>query len=117
MGFVTTARCGNCGYSAELPLGATRSNFASTALWPIYCAHCQAIGVANYMCEPLECGDCKGTDVSRIDSSHMSTSDGQVIHSWGFGKDALSLTDGRYRCPKCDKIQLRFDKTKGILFD
>lgn len=40
---------------------------------------------------------------------HEWNGDGKVIEKWL----DLTLTDGHYRCPKCDKFELRFGTNVG----
>ena len=35
--------------------------------------------------------------------------EGEIIERWG----KLTLTSGHYRCPKCDKMELRFGTNAG----
>jgi len=43
------------------------------------------------------------------DRSHEWNGNGKVIENWL----DLTLTDGHYRCPKCDKLELRFGTNVG----
>lgn len=109
MGTSTDAQCFACGYDAFLLLGAGMINFQTYAAWPISCRNCAAITAANFLAVPLACEECKSQEVVPVSDRREWKADGEVIETW----DELSLTDGHYRCPKCDMYELRFGTNQG----
>jgi hypothetical protein len=104
LGTSTDAHCFACGYDTFLILGAGMMNFTTNASWPVSCKVCSAITTANFEQTPLACEACNSTNVGQMTDPHEWNGDGDVITSWG----DLTLTSGHYRCPKCDKLELRF---------
>lgn len=116
MGTSTDAHCSVCGYDTFLMLGGGMSNHTTYAAWPVSCKTCAAVTTANFKESPLVCQRCKSRDVIPPTDLQFWKGDGNVTESWG-GKwwkgdggmdDALTLTNGHYRCPKCGKFELRF---------
>jgi hypothetical protein len=104
LGISTDAHCFACGYDTFLILGAGMLNFTTHAAWPVSCKVCSAITTANFKQTPLVCGACDSTNVAPMTDPHEWNGDGEIIERW----DDLTLTSGHYRCPKCDKLALRF---------
>ncbi len=94
-------------------LGGGMRNYATFAAWPVSCAACSAITTANFKQTPLTCLECASGNVLPISDPLQWKGDGHVIERWG----DLTLTDGHYRCPKCNKLELRFDTMFGIMWD
>ena len=109
MGTSTDAHCLACGYDAFLILGAGMLNFQTDAAWPVRCKRCAAIMTANFRQAPITCEGCESQDVVPASNRGEWKGDGKVIEAW----DELALTDGHYRCPKCDKFELRFGTNQG----
>ncbi len=111
MGTSTDAHCSACGYDTFLMLGGGMSNHTTYAAWPVSCKTCAAVTTANFKESPLVCRSCKSQDVTSPTDLRWWKGDGNVIESWLMGlarDDALTLTNGHYRCPKCDEFELRF---------
>jgi hypothetical protein len=114
MGHSASARCSACGYGAFLMLGAGRSDFKERASWPVSCATCAKITTANYYKRPLVCEACEGTEVVPLNDPSVWQGDGEQMDRWA----NLTLSDGHYRCPKCGKFELRFDRGgPQVMFD
>jgi hypothetical protein len=84
-------------------------NHTTYAAWPVTCESCSAVTTANFKQSPLVCGKCNGSKAVPITDSREWMGDGEVIVNWG----ELTLTDGRYRCPKCGEFELRFGTNVG----
>ncbi|RCW87578.1 hypothetical protein C7476_101344 [Phyllobacterium bourgognense] len=104
MGTSASANCSNCGYSTHLTLGGGMLNHMTFAAWPVRCAKCEAITTANYKNAPLVCEQCSSAEVLAISDPANWSGDGRPLENWG----KLVLTDGHYRCPKCETLELRF---------
>jgi hypothetical protein len=108
MGEMVTASC-ECGYSTILLLGDGMAN-DQTCLFPIYCRTCRSLQSVNILDTPVKCEDCSGPDVVAYDSPELLGEAGKgEVFSDDSGLDrALSLSDGRYLCPSCQQMRLRF---------
>lgn len=114
MGTTTDAHCFACGYDTFLSVGGGRANHATYAAWPVWCKTCGYVTTANFKKSPLVCGQCKGTEVIKPTDKEWWKGDGQIIERWGWlDPDALTLTSGHYRCPRCGEFQLRFGTDAG----
>jgi Zn finger protein HypA/HybF involved in hydrogenase expression len=80
------------------------SNHLTFAAWPVHCTDCAEIRTANFKNIPLSCLHCNSPGVTPISDASLWQRDGTTIESW---RD-LTLTDGHYRCPKCQRFDLRF---------
>lgn len=112
MGFSCKARCSSCGYDVTLMLGAGKSNHTTFAAWPVSCKACKAVTTANYKQKPLACEMCHDADVLQIHDRALWAGNGTISLTWG----DLTLSDGHYTCPKCDKLELQFTRV-GLRFD
>ena len=108
MGASTDAHCFACGYDTFLMLGGGMAD-STFAAWPVVCKECSAVTTANFEQAPLICQKCQSSNVTPMTDPHEWKGDGEVIENWG----ELSLTDGHYRCPKCDQFSLRFGTDAG----
>jgi len=114
MGFSTDAHCFACGYDTALRLGGGMSNHATYAAWPVICQTCSAVTTANYKQASLICEQCELGNVISVTDPRATAGDGEVVEQWGFGRDCLTLTNGHYRCPKCNATELRFGTNVGL---
>jgi ribosomal protein S27E len=68
----------------------------------------------------IRCPECRSTKIIPYDSPELSDSTGDMnIASWPPLKKngrRLVLTNGKYKCPKCEKMQLIFSNT-GLCWD
>ncbi|WP_156947001.1 hypothetical protein [Afipia birgiae] len=113
VGFSTDAHCFACGYDIFLMLGGNRANHTTYAAWPVTCKMCAAVTTANFKQSPLTCQECDSGDVIPPIDPQWWKGDGDVNENWGMGRNALTLTNGHYRCPKCDEFELRFGTNAG----
>lgn len=109
MGTSANVRCSACGYKTSLRLGGGRANHRVYAAWPVNCDDCAETTTANFKQVPLVCRTCSGSNVAPVANDRNWVGDGKTNVNWG----DLELTDGHYRCPKCDAFELRF--TYGMM--
>lgn len=114
MGAMAEASC-ECGYTSSLFLGGGRATFETECWFPAYCRACRALVESNLRAQPVTCPECGATDVVTYDAPELIGAKGKrEIFSWEVDESSgrtLSLTDGRYLCPACQKPQLRFQHT------
>lgn len=93
------------------------ANHTTYTAWPVSCKVCAGVTTANFKQSPLICQICKSSDVTPPTDPGWWNGDGNVIESWPMsrrmGGDALTLTNGHYRCPKCGEFELRFGTNAG----
>lgn len=98
-------------------LGAGMSDHTWYAAWPVYCKECSAVTTANFKKLPLICEGCQSKNVVPFSDHSLWKGDGQEHEQW----TDLTLTDGHYRCPKCNAFELRFGTNAAgheeIMFD
>ena len=85
-------------------LGGGMRNFQTYAAWPVWCEACERVTTANHKSHPLLCERCGSDSVRTASDPAVWRGDGDVIISW----QDLTLTDGHYRCPRCDGFTLSF---------
>lgn len=108
MGSIVMAEC-SCGLKKEIMTGGGMLNFMTTCYFPCLCEHCSAIVEVNMFAEPKECPDCKATDVIPYDDSRLVGQKGAEMVDGSTGKERdYFLTDGSYKCPKCNQFNLHF---------
>lgn len=111
MGSMVLASC-DCGYSAEMPLGGGMMNFDSLCAFPAYCRDCREMHGVNLLASPVACRRCGGVDVVPYDDESLVGVRGDSeVFSWrvdGLRGHVPRLTDGRYFCPGCRQMGLRF---------
>lgn len=114
MGAMATANC-DCGYSTGLLLGGGMANFETVCLFPIYCRVCRSLECANLVDSPVTCEKCGGSDVVAYDAPELLGEAGTgEVFSWHITERVgrvVRLSDGRYLCPNCQQMRLRFKDT------
>lgn len=123
MGTGLLAKCA-CGFEAETAVGGPRRTYRTRhhppiCIFPCLCKGCQDMVTANLCARPLVCPACGSTDIVPYDQPELIGTKGTLNEAfWSMqhelGRD-LVLTDGLYRCPKCNGMSLRFVAT--MLFD
>lgn len=104
MGTSANAECASCGYEEQLALGGGMRNFQTYAAWPVWCDACRRVTTANHLAEPIACERCGSDAVKMASDPAVWRGDGKVTITW----NDLKLTDGHYRCPRCDAFTLSF---------
>ena len=113
MGDIATAHC-ECGYSIDLVLGGGMANFQTVCQFPVYCRKCRSLQCFNLLDAPISCNKCGGLDVKAYDSPELIGEAGTgEVFSWHLAGlyRVLHLSDGRYLCPNCQQLRLRFEFT------
>jgi DNA-directed RNA polymerase subunit RPC12/RpoP len=75
--------------------------------WPVSCADCNEISSANVLASPLTCSKCGSRNVVELQDTHAGDGGGTMLLS---GEDGRVLKDGRYKCPRCGKFELRTER-------
>ncbi len=109
MGSSIDAHCFTCGYDTFLITGGGMHNHTKYAAWPVICLSCSAVTTGNFKSSPLLCERCKNSNVSPLTTPDQWKGDGKTIANWS----DLTLTNGHYRCPKCNQFELRFGTNFG----
>jgi Zn finger protein HypA/HybF involved in hydrogenase expression len=119
MGSSVYAKC-PCGFVDEFSIGGGMRDFQERCAFPSLCAKCGRMVEANLLGAPPRCPKCRSTSVTPYDDDSLVGVKGQYeVAGWNMEEELgrqLSLTDGTYRCPKCNALTLRFEHT-GICFD
>lgn len=119
MGSAVRARC-DCGYGDLFLIG---SGFVvpEHCWFPCLCRDCKAIVLIDVLEVPLACRTCGGRNVMGYTHEQLCGEQGdkQVacinLSEYSFGRP-LTLSNGRYYCPSCDSMNLRFSDG-GIKWD
>lgn len=108
MGSIVMAEC-SCGLKTEIMIGGGMLNFQTPCYFPFLCEHCSAIVRVNMFSERKDCPQCMATNVIPYDDPSLSGHTGtkMVDGVTGRGQEHI-LTDGSYKCPKCNQYSLRF---------
>ena len=114
MGTSVVAEC-SCGYHAPGSVGGGMTDFEDVCWYPCLCEGCHAMVNVNLLAMPLRCPKCSSDKVTAYDDARLSLPpESQELYSiadWDMTPRIdrpLILTNGRYRCPKCDQMSLQF---------
>ena len=115
MGTSVFATC-TCGYHAEGSVGGGMSDFQDVCLFPCLCEGCHEMVDTNLFSTPLRCPTCGSDKVTAYDDARLSEppeSEGLFpVADWDATPRLareLQLTNGRYRCPKCGQMSMKFE--------
>lgn len=112
MGSQVKAMC-ECGYTKELLIGSGRLNFKTLEYFPCYCDGCHEMVQGNLKADKLICPNCSSQKVTPYNNKYLIGKIGSQIVEQSFDN---VLTDGFYKCPKCNELKLQFFQG-GILWD
>ena len=127
MGLQVRAFC-ECGLNAWISIGGGIYSFMTICYFPCLCERCRDIvqvnliptKILNVISKKIRCSECKSTKIIPYDSPNLIDSPGEkIVARWNpikKGGRQLILTDGKYKCPKCEKMSLKFEKS-GIRWD
>lgn len=119
MGSEVTANC-QCGLEARILIGGGMATFMTTCYFPCLCEGCHNVVQVNLLGKTKRCPKCRGANLIPYDDPQLSESLGQhALVEWNMQRQLgreLKLTDGNYRCPKCQKMTLRFADS-GLCWD
>jgi DNA-directed RNA polymerase subunit RPC12/RpoP len=107
MGRSSNLKCSGCGYSASFTVGALMSDDGNVCRWPVSCADCNEISSANVLASPLQCSNCGSRNVVELQDVHAGDGGGTMLLR---GEEGRVLKDGRYKCPRCGKFELRTER-------
>jgi predicted RNA-binding Zn-ribbon protein involved in translation (DUF1610 family) len=105
MGRSSSLECSACGYSVRFIVGALFRDQGSISRWPVSCADCNEISSANVLASPLKCSNCGSNNVVELQDNHAGDGGGTILSLHG-----RVLKDGRYKCPRCGKFELRTER-------
>lgn len=119
MGSQVTAAC-RCGIEVKILIGGAMMNFRNTCYFPCLCEVCHNIVQVNLLAKTKRCPECKSLAVIAYDDPRLSKTPGKrEVAEWCI-QDPLDreliLTNGKYMCPKCKKMSLRF-RDNGFYWD
>lgn len=119
MGSSVKGAC-TCGLDVEIPIGGGMANFGNTRYFPCLCEACHDIVPINLLATTPQCPQCKSPAFVSYDDPRMSDSPGlHTLAGWNLkekiGREVV-LTDGNYRCPKCNNLSLKF-RDSGLRWD
>ena len=119
MGSSVTAHC-QCGLQETVDVGGGMETFEAVCFFPCLCGKCRSVVQVNLLKRRLRCPNCRSGKVIPYDDPQVLGEAGQnVVAGWDvsdvLGRE-LELTDGKYRCPKCGKMSLRFEDA-GVCWD
>lgn len=104
MGSSVRAFC-PCGVDEEIMIGGGMIDYETHCSFPCCCEKCHSLIEANLLVKQLRCPKCRSTKIIPYSDPRLTGEPGgNVVESW----DGLSLSDGTYKCPKCEKPTLRF---------
>lgn len=104
MGMILNVHCARCTYRTSTTLGGGREDFETFSEWPIHCRDCEEITTTNTTVDPQICLKCSGTDVTLYADGNLVEHATFDTQRWG----KLTLTNGKYYCPKCGQFAVRF---------
>lgn len=115
MGSEVAARC-QCGLETYILVGGGMADCIGTCYFPCFCESCHNVVQVNVLAEEKQCPQCKTNNVIPYDDPSLSQRSGRLtVVSWDMkqqlGRD-LALTNGRYRCPQCNQMTLRFTDSR-----
>ena len=104
MGSSVMAIC-PCGVEAEIMIGGGMMDYETTSLFPCCCEKCHSLVEVNLLVKRLRCPKCRASNpLPYNDPRLMGEKGDRTAENWG----DLTLTNGTYKCPKCEKMTLRF---------
>lgn len=112
MGHTIDATC-TCGFDArDLMIGGGMRDHTTNCSYPAICKGCHDIVTVNLLDAAPSCSECEGTEVTAYNRPELLMTLGRPVSNWG----DLTLTDGKYLCPKCGSFELSF-RGGGVMFD
>ncbi|MDH7912086.1 hypothetical protein [Winogradskyella sp. SYSU M77433] len=104
MGSQVKAKC-ICGLEKNILIGSGKLNFKKTEYFPCHCKYCNNMVEGNLKSKDLFCPNCKSPDIIPYNNKTLTGSVGDSIIARSFDK---VLTNGTYKCPSCQKNNLKF---------
>ena len=110
MGSQVIAKC-KCGVNKSLSIGGGLLNHSSTQLFPCYCKNCRDLVGGNLKDEKQLCPECKQEGIKPYNTPELMGVKGLKKVAQSFDE---ILTDGNYKCPKCELMTLQFIATSLV---
>ena len=103
MGSSVMAIC-PCGVEAEIMIGGGMMNHETCCLFPCCCDNCNSLIETNVL-KKLRCPNCRSVKLFPYTDPRLMGEKGEYeVVQWG----DRTLTNGTYKCPKCEQMTLRF---------
>ena len=111
MGSQVIAKCG-CGYEATCLIGCGIKNYNTTCYFPFSCSSCHNVVEVNILAKIIYCPQCQSSELIPYDDPQLFDCLGKhKVAQWNIkdilGRD-LVITDGKYQCPQCGEMLLKF---------
>ena len=111
MGTKTKAIC-KCGVNTDIMIGGGKLTFKYQCYFPCLCEGCDDVVEVNLLNKNPQCPICSDKSIIPYDDELVIGVKGKKnIVSWNvqsaIGRE-LILTNGTYKCPKCNKMTLEF---------
>jgi len=111
MGDIVVAEC-DCGYQTKnLGLGGGMQDFTTYCGFPYLCLNCREVTVANFLDAEPSCRSCGSRSITAYNAEPlMGERENGVVFNWYINSERgeLTLPEGTYLCPKCERKTLRF---------
>lgn len=111
MGCLVSVEC-NCGYETQATVGAGMASFMTSCRFPFHCPQCRQVVDSDLMAATPACPRCGNKAIVPYTDPRLLGEPGtQEVVDWNLeGQDGgrVSLSDGTYHCPACEKPTLRF---------
>lgn len=111
MGSQVIAIC-QCGLNKKILIGGGKLNHRYISYFPCLCKDCKDVVQVNLKDQELTCPDCNKQNLSPCNNQNLIGIIGRNEVARSFNN---ILTDGTYKCPKCNEMTLHFES--GILWD
>jgi len=110
MGSQIIARC-DCGVEASILIGCGEGG-PQPCYFPCLCDNCHGVVQVDLLEEQIRCPQCESTKVIPYDDPKLSMRSGRTtVTEWNMAEELgrkLKLSDGKYRCPRCNQMTLQF---------
>ncbi|MDP3314383.1 hypothetical protein [Lutibacter sp.] len=110
MGSQVKVSC-KCGLNKSILIGGGMESSSYECFFPCFCKNCSDVVEVNLLDLNPKCPECGEENIIAFDNRLLIGEKGkQVIESWHafeLGRELL-LTNGTYKCPKCNTQNLRF---------
>jgi len=107
-GDIVSAKC-ECGFEAELFIGAGKSDYKTSCKFPFYCNDCSSLTLINALDEKQNCRKCNSENVISYENDSLRAGkSNKSVFGWNVNGKTFLLTDDSYLCPQCKEFKLSF---------
>jgi hypothetical protein len=104
----------------SIMIGGGMVDFVTTRYFPCLCEHCRTVVQVNLLARQKRCPRYTSTKVIPYDDPALLQGAGEgIVAGWNMQEQIgreLKLTDGKYKCPQCGHMTLRFADS-GLCWD